>query len=80
MTSLLKFMIIIIIKLCGLLTERREDQPVDDSLTVGAGTGPRDVKFSELSDDERKGIHNHKAVEVGTFLPSVHLSLFKVNF
>ena len=57
-------MIIIIIKFSGLLTECREDQPVDDSLTVGAGTGPRDVKFSDLSDDERKGIHNHKAVEV----------------
>ena len=57
-------MIIIIIKFCGLLTERREDLLVDGSLTVWADTGPRDVKFSDLSDDERKGIDNHKAVEV----------------
>ena len=51
-------------KFSGLWTEPREDQPVDDSLTVGAGTGPSDMMSSDLGDDHSRGIHNRKAAKV----------------
>ena len=51
----------------GLLTEPREDLPVDDSPTVWAGPGPSDEEFSDWSDAESRGIHNERTAEVSTF-------------